>query len=150
MTNEKRGGLKVVIFDRSSIKLFSMWFSNKSMQAPSCEGPKTTQRSLFFSFAINNCFPAVFELILKVWWQDATLFVYFDFITFIHSLNHNTFIRRHSLKLLSISSSLVCSVGKTSLWCRAENRTRACLTASRRAANWATPHHKFWGIFLRL
>ncbi len=71
LTNEKRGGLKVVIFDRSSIKLFSLWFSNKSMQAPSCERPKTTQRSLFFPFAINNCFPAsdekllaVFELIL--------------------------------------------------------------------------------------
>ncbi len=30
--------------------------------------------------------------------------------------------------------------GKTSLWCRAENRTRACLTASRRSINWATPH----------
>ncbi len=35
----------------------------------------------------------------------------------------------------------VSSVGKTSLWCRAENRTRASLTASRRATNWATPHH---------
>ncbi len=58
---------------------------------------------------------------LKVWWHDATLFVYFDFITYIHSFNHNTFIRRHSLKPLSISSSLVCSVGKTSLWCRAGN-----------------------------
>jgi hypothetical protein len=65
----------------------------------------------------------------------------FDFITYIHSFNHNTFIRSHSLKPLSISSSLVCSVGKTSLWCMAENRTRACLTASRLAANWATPHH---------
>jgi hypothetical protein len=58
--------------------------------------------------------------LLKVWWQDATLFVYFDFITYIHSFNHNTFIRRHSLKLLSISSSLVCSVGK--LPCGAEPR----------------------------
>ncbi len=34
----------------------------------------------------------------------------FIFITYIHSINHNTFIRRHSLKPLSISSSLVCSV----------------------------------------
>jgi hypothetical protein len=33
--------------------------------------------------------------------------------------------------------------GETSLWCRAEIRTWACLTASRRAANWATPHHLF-------
>ncbi len=45
----------------------------------------------------------------------------FDFITYIHSFNHYTFIRRHSLKLLSISSSLVCSVGKTSLCCRESN-----------------------------
>ncbi len=79
---------------------------------------------------------------LKVWWLDATLFcLLWFFITYINSFDHNTFIRRHSLKPLSISSSLMCSVGKTSLWCRAENRTRACLTASRRAANWATPHH---------
>ncbi len=70
------------------------------------------------------------------------LFIFIFFIKYIHSFNHNTFIRRHSLKPLSVSSSLVCSVGKTSLWCRAENRTRACLTASRRAANWTTPHHK--------
>jgi hypothetical protein len=69
-------------------------------------------------------------------------FIYFSFfIPYIHSLYHNTFIRRHSLKPLSISSSLVCSVGETSLWGRAENRTRACLTASRRAANCATPPH---------
>ncbi len=33
--------------------------------------------------------------------------------------------------------------GKTSLWCRAENQTRACLTASRRSSNWATPHHNW-------
>ncbi len=85
---------------------------------------------------------------LKVWWQDATLFVYFSFLynihTFIqsHSHSYNTFIHRHLLRPLSISSSLVCSVGNISLRCRAENRTRACLTASRRATNWATPHHK--------
>ncbi len=55
---------------------------------------------------------------------------------------YNTFIRRHLPRSLSISSSLVCSVGKTSLWCRAKNRTQACLTSSRRATNWATPHHR--------
>ncbi len=69
-------------------------------------------------------------------------FCLFWFYNDIHTFNHNTFIRRHSLKPISISSSLVCSVGKTSLWCQAENQTRACLTASRRAAIWATPHHK--------
>ncbi len=60
--------------------------------------------------------------------------------TFILSHSWNTYIRRHSPGPLSISSSLESSVGKASLWCRAENRTRACRTASRRANNWATPH----------
>ncbi len=71
-----------------------------------------------------------------LWWQFKGLVagchsfcLFWFFITYIHSFNHNTFIRRHSLKPLSISSSLVCSVGITSLWGRAENRTRACLTA---------------------
>ncbi len=41
------------------------------------------------------------DIFFKVWWQNATLFIYFDFITYIHSFNHNTFIRRHSLKHLS-------------------------------------------------
>jgi hypothetical protein len=61
------------------------------------------------------------------------LFIFHIFIhTYIHSITiHSSASIRWSL--LSISSSLVCSVGKTSLWCRAENRTRACLTASRRA-----------------
>jgi hypothetical protein len=57
LTNEKRGGLKVVEFDRSPLKLFTLRFSYKSMQAPSCEWPKTSQRTLFLSFEINNCFP---------------------------------------------------------------------------------------------
>ncbi len=67
--------------------------------------------------------------------------IFYNIHTFIQSHSHNTFIRRHSLGPLSISSSLESSVGRPSLWCRAENRTRACLTASRRATNWATPHH---------
>ncbi len=83
--------------------------------------------------------------VLKVWWHAATLFVYFSYIydihTFISSHSYNTLVRRHSPRSLSISSSLWSSVRKTSLWCRAENRTRACLTASRRSTNWATPHH---------
>ncbi len=32
--NEKRGGLRVVLFDRSSFKLFSLKFSDKMVQAP--------------------------------------------------------------------------------------------------------------------
>ncbi len=57
LTNEKRGGLKVVAFDRSPFKLFSLKFSTKSVQAPSCERPKTTQQTLSLSFEIKNCFP---------------------------------------------------------------------------------------------
>ncbi len=57
LTNEKRGGLKVVAFDKSPFKLFTLRFSTKSVQAPSCKRPNTTQRTLFLSFEINNCFP---------------------------------------------------------------------------------------------
>ncbi len=56
LTNEKRGGLKVVAFDRSPFKLFTLRFSSKSVQAPSCERPRTAPRTLFLSFANNNCF----------------------------------------------------------------------------------------------
>ncbi len=54
------------------------------------------------------------------------VFVYFSyFIAFIQSHLFNTFIRCHSPRSLSIYSSLVSSVGKTSLCrCWAENRTR--------------------------
>ncbi len=57
LTNEKRGGLKEVAFDRSPFKVFSLRFSKKSVQAPSCKRPKTTQQTLFLSFEINNWFP---------------------------------------------------------------------------------------------
>jgi hypothetical protein len=57
LTNEKRGGLKVLTFDRSPFKLFSLRFSAKSVQTPSCERLKTTQRILFQLFSIKNCFP---------------------------------------------------------------------------------------------
>ncbi len=69
------------------------------------------------------------------------IFIFYNIHTFIHSNSYNTFIHRHSPGPLSNSSSLVSSVGQTTLWCRAENRTQACLPASRRATNWATPHH---------
>ncbi len=57
LSNGKRGGLKVVAFDKSPFKLFTLRFSTKSVQAPSCKRPKTTQRTLFLSVEINNCFP---------------------------------------------------------------------------------------------
>ncbi len=40
LTNEKRGGLKVVAFDRSPFKLFTQRFLNKLVQAPSLSGLK--------------------------------------------------------------------------------------------------------------
>ncbi len=57
LTNEKRGGLNLVSFDWPPFKLFSLRFSKESVQTPSCERPKTAQRTLFMSFEINNCFP---------------------------------------------------------------------------------------------
>ncbi len=57
LTNEKRGGLRVISFDRSPFKLFSQKFSKESVQAPTCERHKTTQRTLFLLFANNNWFP---------------------------------------------------------------------------------------------
>jgi hypothetical protein len=57
LANEKKGGLKVVVFNKSTFKIFTLRFSNKSVQAPSCKRPKTTQRTLFLSLEINNWFP---------------------------------------------------------------------------------------------
>ncbi len=54
LTNEKRGGLRVISFDRSPFKLISQKFSTESVQAPSSERHKTTQRTLFLLFANNN------------------------------------------------------------------------------------------------
>ncbi len=47
----------MVAFDRSPFKLFSLRISTKYVHAPSCERPKTTQRTLSLSFEIKNCFP---------------------------------------------------------------------------------------------
>ncbi len=49
-------------FDRSSFKLFTLRFSNKSVQAPYCERSRTAPRTLFLSFANYNYFQiAVFR-----------------------------------------------------------------------------------------
>jgi hypothetical protein len=68
LTHEKRGGLKVVAFERSPYKLFTLRFSNKSVQAASCERRRTAQRGLFLSFEINNCFQisAQFQVKIKI------------------------------------------------------------------------------------
>jgi hypothetical protein len=57
LANEKRGGLKVVAFDKSPFKLFMLKFSKESVKVSSCKRPKTTQRTPFLSFEINNWFP---------------------------------------------------------------------------------------------
>ncbi len=57
LTNEKRGGLRVISCDRSPFKVFLRKFSKESVQAPSCERHKTIQRTLFLLFANNNRFP---------------------------------------------------------------------------------------------
>jgi hypothetical protein len=57
LTNEKRGGVKEVAFDMSCFKLFTLKFSNKSVQSSSCERCKTAQRILFLLLANNNYFP---------------------------------------------------------------------------------------------
>jgi hypothetical protein len=41
LTNEKRGGLKVIAFDKSPFNVFRLKFSNESIQSSSCERPKT-------------------------------------------------------------------------------------------------------------
>jgi hypothetical protein len=57
LTNEKRGGLNLVSFDWSRFQFFMLKLSKESVQTLSCERPETSQRTLFLSFEINNCFP---------------------------------------------------------------------------------------------
>ena len=45
--NEKRGGLKVAPFDRSRFKLFTLRFSNKSVQAPLVRGVELLSEACF-------------------------------------------------------------------------------------------------------
>ncbi len=48
-------------FDRLPFKLFTLKFSNKSVQSSSCERPKTAQRIMFLLFANNNCYPTTLQ-----------------------------------------------------------------------------------------
>ncbi len=78
---------------------------------------------------------------LKFWWPNATLFA-FIFLWYSRYI-HTSFIHKHSLRPISISSQL------SAQWAEppwgAEIRTWACLTASQRASatNWATLH-PYW------
>ena len=73
LTNEKRGGLRIISFDRSPFKLFSRKFSKESVQAPSCERHKTTQRTLFLIFANNYGFPITLSCLAATHFSHHTL-----------------------------------------------------------------------------
>ena len=65
-------------------------------------------------------------------------------MTYIHSFSHiHTIHLSIAIRwgLSPFPHRLSAQWENTSLWCRAEIRTRACLTASRRSTNWAMPHH---------
>jgi hypothetical protein len=58
LTDEKRGELTVVLFDRGLFQLFTLKFSYKPVRSSSCKRPKTAQRTLFLLFANKNCLRA--------------------------------------------------------------------------------------------
>ncbi len=55
LTNEKRGGLKVVAFDRSDFKLFTLRFSNKSFKPHPLRGLKQHSETCFYH--LKSMFP---------------------------------------------------------------------------------------------
>ncbi len=64
--------------------------------------------------------------------------------TFIHSITFIQLIYPSPLAEASLQFLIACLLsGETPPCsaCRAENRTRACLTVSWRATSWVTPHH---------
>ncbi len=67
----------------------------------------------------KNMFCNTLNYFLVAWCNCFCLFWYFIVHTLIPSHSYSYIIRRHSPKFLSISSSQVSSVGKTSLGCRA-------------------------------
>jgi hypothetical protein len=61
--------------------------------------------------------------ILKVWWQDATLFVYFsDFITYIQSHSNNMYIYPSPFTGASLHLLIACKLSWKNLPCGAEPR----------------------------
>ncbi len=59
--------------------------------------------------------------------------IFYNIHTFFQSHSYNTFIRRDSPGPLSISSSPVSSVGKTSMWCQAENSLNLAVMCLRKS-----------------
>ncbi len=78
---------------------------------------------LISSYSSRKCYS------FKVWWPNATLFaiIFFLYSRYIHTsfIHSQTFAEAHLHIFTAVSS-----VGGTSMGCRAEIRTRACLTAS--------------------
>ncbi len=79
-----------------------------------------------YSFLLKN--------IENVWWHDATLFVlffiFYNIHTYIHTITFKQYFYPSPFAEASLHIFIACLLsGGTSLWCRAENRTRACLTA---------------------
>jgi hypothetical protein len=62
LTNEKRDGLKVISFERSPCKLFTLRYSNKSVQVPSRERPKTAPRTLFLVYYLQTIIVSQYRL----------------------------------------------------------------------------------------
>ncbi len=92
----------------------------------------TTVISYFKELSLLHChrFCVTFNFkVLMFLFELSKYFIYsVNFIKHVHPLPF--------AEVTLISSSSVSSVGDTSLgWCRAENQTRTCLTASRRTTN---------------
>jgi hypothetical protein len=104
---EKRG-LTVVSFDRSGFVLFSLWFSNKLIQAPSCERHKTAQRTLLLLFATI----IVSQGRMKNWWRYLNLAVFFYLTGFSNHCNNATNIDKVPLPKLQTSRRFVASFEK--------------------------------------
>jgi hypothetical protein len=81
LNSEKRGGLKVVSFDRSSFKLFTLRFSNKSVQIPSCESLKVlSEPCICYLNAIIVCKHSIniglchrFHIVTPFYWNKSSL-----------------------------------------------------------------------------
>jgi hypothetical protein len=113
LTNEKRGGLSVVSFDRTGFKLYSRKFSNKLMQAPPGERVKTAPRTLFLLFANYNCFPITLSVGLRHTFHIIHLIE--TTVLFTHSPIFETTLRIGSSEIFSNNATI-----STDIWSVAE------------------------------
>ncbi len=92
-------------------------------------------------FAVHKI---IFFKRLVAWCHSFCLFfIFYNIHTYIHTITFIPYIYPSAFTEASLHFFIASLLsGGPSLWCRAENRTRACLPASRRATNCATPHHE--------